>query len=1612
MISRLRLFLSALVGVSLVATPALADPISAVIVSVLATVGVTATVAAVNAFLINAAISAGLSLLAKKKRSGSGAERQASVVTVQVGEVPREYVFGRVATAGSLVDAFNFGGKYGTDWECLVLAVASHELDALEGFWVWDRYYPFSANGMQAGFSNGLDIQFVNATAAGTAPPARFSAAGWSSTDRCAGETLVWFAYSAKLVEERGGRPQVRFVVRGKKLYDPRKDSTVPGGSGSHRWATPSTWEFSENLAIARYNWVRGIFAGDQVGTPQHLWIGRGLTAVEAPPERVFAAANLCDEDVALKAGGTQKRYHGGGVIRADEEFDGVEEMFASAMAGVVVQREGGVEIEAGASKAAVVEITDADLVVGETISFEAFRPDPDRINTVAARYIEPTQLWNETAAPVRRSTVDIGTDGRPREEVLSLGFVTQNAHAQRCAEQRRRLNRMERSAGIVLGPRFAALEEGDWIGWTSERYHGGGRVVYRVERYGRAASWRKTLALREIAASAYAWTAASDEITPGSAPPVEPAAPDPVTLDDVVITAITKNGLPGVRVTYDPAVDPAVTGIRVEIRTLGQAEITPTMTRDLSGVVETTNGVPGGVDIQARILPMAPPHRSVAAVAWTTVSTSALVAGSAGEVDPITPANVTGTPSITIATLIAPDGTQISRLTGAWSAVSGAASYVVELDNGTVVAQLPASSNAISQIVPTGPTYRYRVKALSTTGTLSAAWSAWSANAAASGDTTAPAPITSPYCEAGPRYIALGWTNPADTDLRAVVIYRNTVNNAGTASLLRIVDGTYFTDTTASIGTTYYYWASTVDRTGNEGARTSIGAATARYINVGGGDIRYDDPDLATEYGVAAGYKFQTRFGTALTLSLADSDIEGPWSAIENRPPVSQGAAITEDPACADASAWVIAGSASFVTISDGKISRTAIRGTTGTVQSARPVPIDASKTYLLEGWYRSVGGTTTTYGFMNLEDGSGSVISGDGTYFAYSPSGATIPTTWTYASRVVGAGTAKPIPSNARQARVGYFPNYAGGANQTEVQGLQIVEVVRIGASLYRADGTVATEGDTITNLGTAAALYGAGSGAYANNLAGLNSAEGLKFAGISSGATSDLNLVNLGNVVFSGNTATKSTGSADWTDAGFVSRESYAGGVSISFRRGDMYGSDVIVGISSANTPVRSISGVEYGIHCANGSSALWLFESGLNPVVGWSSGIVDYNDHLSLTYDGQFVRYYCNLVLIREAPAPPGLRFYLHGAIYGVGDVVKDLAIRPFSNNAANLAVRLSSIGTNDVRIVGSSIYAQASGYGSCVRGEAIFGPSFVEMDIAPGGWNIIALSSNPSGYVEANQYVTFEVYSSNGAWAVYFGSSLFAGATIGAAQTGKIRITYDGVNFRCFINGTQCGPGVPVSANLTLYPKWWAYLNGITFTGLNAGPYALAQRAGELWNSAGTAQYGPSEILTIDGISAGYLSQTAWGTLTRNVNAISRIDDAGRITDGQALPLNGMSKSSTLNPAYPLSPGATPSSQIDVAASIVTFAGGSTLSLPSSTLSGLSASTYYSIFRDLVASAYVAVSGSTTAYFTSAQRYLYIGTQTTEEIGGGYETPPPPPPGYGGGFGDRPLYVEP
>lgn len=630
-----------------------ADPITAAVVAVVNVIGGATVAAAVGNFLIayggilySTAASWALSKMSAPKGAQSSQERQASVTTLSVGEMPREFIVGTAGTGGSLVDGYYYGGEHGTDWNLLVVALADHVCDGLVGFYVGDTYVAFGGDGDVAGYNGQLKVWWRPGAADDADFPEEISSLGPATAPgNLRGVAKVAVAYKADAPDAESpiwtsGRPAFLWVVRGALCYDPRKDDTVPGGEGPHRWDDPTTREFSDNAELCRYLFSRGVYALDAVDEPAKLRLGRGLSAYEAPPERVFAAANLCDELVDLGEGETERRYRVGGVIRSSETFERVEQMFADAMGGFIIQPEGGVAVSPGEAKTPVASITDDDLVVGEAVRMTPFRSESDRVNTIIPRYVEPTQKWADTSAGVLRDLTDILADGGPLEETLPLVLVPFRAQAERIGEMRRRQHRLERTASITLGPRFAHLEEGDWIEWTSDRHFGGATLVFRITAYGLDAQWRNSLALEETSFYVYGFGAPPTTAEP-STPGLPPGA---LALSGVTAIPIQLAGedgslVPAIRFGWTVPVDPAISRIRAEVRALGAVAVAPTTTDAVStGTMDATNGVPAAGLVEARLVPTGAAGRAIVPSAWIPITTAGFVSSGVSTIGGLTP--------------------------------------------------------------------------------------------------------------------------------------------------------------------------------------------------------------------------------------------------------------------------------------------------------------------------------------------------------------------------------------------------------------------------------------------------------------------------------------------------------------------------------------------------------------------------------------------------------------------------------------------------------------------------------------------------------------------------------------------------------------------------------------------------------------------------------------------------------------------------------------------------------------------------------------------------------------------------------------------------------------
>ena len=622
-------------------------------------IGAALQLGAVGTAIVGAGVSLGLGLLARRLMPQP--ETSAYGMSLQLRmdpNDPREILFGRVASAGSL-EAHNVYGPNGNDYVQMVFALGDHECDGIEDFIYVDGVKKTLGSDVTTPWATGRTVQdyggvmwvkfFTGAwgQSADADLVARVPSFGWTSNDRGRGICYVRVTMKFDSNKFKGGLPQFLFVVRGAKLYDWRLDSTN-GGSGAHRFDDPSTHAWSANPALILYNYLRGINVnGDRLG-------GMTVPSVALPFAAWSAAANACDEDVSLKAGGTEPRYECHGIVKVGTAHRDVVRDVLATMAGVLIDAGGVFRPIAGVALSSVMSITDDDLMARDMLQIVPKMSRSALINAVFGTFSDPNQAYEAVALPPRLSPDDEAADGGVHiPEHYGLGFVTSGAQGQRVCEIFRRRARRQLRVSCRLRSRFCVLEPGDWVTWSSARL-GYADVIMEVGQVTLNRDLTVTVELRETAASVYSWTAASDELDPANPAEVATGGSTFTTVQDFALANVTVSGgvaevtRPGLRATWEPIGDATVAQIRIEYRRVGDTVALERVVLDpAAGEYTWVDGVQGATQYEARALPVTRPERATSWTGWTATGASSggqavAVAMMATEVESVPPDTIT----------------------------------------------------------------------------------------------------------------------------------------------------------------------------------------------------------------------------------------------------------------------------------------------------------------------------------------------------------------------------------------------------------------------------------------------------------------------------------------------------------------------------------------------------------------------------------------------------------------------------------------------------------------------------------------------------------------------------------------------------------------------------------------------------------------------------------------------------------------------------------------------------------------------------------------------------------------------------------------------------------
>ncbi|MFN6950991.1 MAG: phage tail protein [Albidovulum sp.] len=522
-----------LASVILAATTAAAhaDPIS---VAILTAIGgfaaVTPFAVTLTTALLTTALGVGLQVLSSLLLRKKGPDVGGTTGKLQSGgTVPRSFPIGRTVVSHSLVYANTFGqdGKTPNAYLVQVFALADLPVAGLAEVWVngtkatWNPGATPATEGIAIPefAKDGKDylwVRFYDGTQ--VTADSRLVTLFGSDPDRPYPATRVGTGVAYAVVVSRyerelfGGFPQMKFILDGVSFYDPREDTTA-GGDGAQRWSTPATWsEAPDNPMVAAYNIARGISYDGE-------WFfgGQTVSSAQLPFAAWNAAMNECDVEFALADSGsppaTEKQFTANGEVRCDMMPADVIEMLLKACNGRMGEVGGVYKPHVGAATAAVMSITDEDILSTEAQTFEPFKNLAEQVNAVTAKYIEPGEGWTaKDAPPLYNAGMEALDGGRRQIADVAYDFVTSGTTVQRLMKAALNEHRRERTHILPLPPDAFVLEPTvDFISWTSTR-NGYVNKLFRVDAVQDQENLNLVVNLTEVDPSDYDWDETTDE--------------------------------------------------------------------------------------------------------------------------------------------------------------------------------------------------------------------------------------------------------------------------------------------------------------------------------------------------------------------------------------------------------------------------------------------------------------------------------------------------------------------------------------------------------------------------------------------------------------------------------------------------------------------------------------------------------------------------------------------------------------------------------------------------------------------------------------------------------------------------------------------------------------------------------------------------------------------------------------------------------------------------------------------------------------------------------------------------------------------------------------------
>ncbi len=397
-----------------------------------------------KAFVTNLALGYALNALVPKP---SGLEKGYTVNTLGSAQ-PTAVIYGKVKVGGVI-----FYQETTNDNKYLhsLIALAGHEVESIQKVYLNDEELTLTTSSND---SNGLPIYEVSSPTkyagkvriklhlgednqAADATLASESSQ-WGVDHKASGIAYIYTRFEFDADVFPNGVPQVTTLVQGKKV--------VQTGS--------STGTYSANSArcLADYLVYSGIATYDEIDN-----------------SLLTTATSVCDENVTLSGGGTEKRYECNGMFTTDSAPKEVISGMLASMGGMLWYSQGKWKMKAASFTNPVLNLDENDLV--SALSIKTRNSRRDGFNKIVGTFRGEKTNWQTTNYPAVTSTVFLGVDNNQENTVeLNFPFISNSPQAQRVSKISLYRNREQLSVSGIYGLRALQLTVGDIVRLKNER--------------------------------------------------------------------------------------------------------------------------------------------------------------------------------------------------------------------------------------------------------------------------------------------------------------------------------------------------------------------------------------------------------------------------------------------------------------------------------------------------------------------------------------------------------------------------------------------------------------------------------------------------------------------------------------------------------------------------------------------------------------------------------------------------------------------------------------------------------------------------------------------------------------------------------------------------------------------------------------------------------------------------------------------------------------------------------------------------------------------------------------------------------------------------------------